>query len=270
MFDKEFLRAIILGIVQGITEFLPISSDGHLVIVQSLLNAWLGEPSTSEKISELHYDVVLHIGTLGSIVVVYWRDLWELRLNWKLCGLIVLATIPAGVAGIALKSRVEEAFHSPLAAGVGLLVTAGILLAGQRWAREQRDLVEITPRDAALIGLMQALAIAPGVSRSGSTISTALACGMQSRAAATFSFLMAVPVIAGAAVLMLKEIVTGEKTAGRADVLVVGTVTSFIIGWVALRWMLAVLARGKFHWFAYYCAVVGFAVIGWQMLSAGH
>jgi len=267
MFDMEILRTIVLGIVQGITEFLPISSDGHLVVVQSLLKLWLGAPSAGGKVSDLHYDVVLHIGTLGSIIVVYWRDLWELRRNWKLCGLIVLATIPAGIAGVALKPLVEEAFHSPLAAGVGLLVTAVVLLAGQRWAREERDLDDMTPRDAALIGLMQAFAIAPGVSRSGSTISTALGCGIKRGAAATFSFLMAVPVIAGAAVLALKDIVTGEATAGRTDVLVVGAAKSFVVGWVALRWLLSMLSRGRFHWFAYYCLAAGTAVIAWQCLS---
>lgn len=266
MFDTEMLRAIILGIVQGITEFLPISSDGHLVIVTALLERWLGVASQQDK-SDLHFDVVLHIGTLGSIVVVYWRELWALRLNWRLCGLIVLATIPAGVAGLTLKSVVKEAFDSPLIAGIGLLITAAILLIGQKFAREGRSLDAMTHRDALAIGFLQALAIAPGVSRSGTTISAGLMTGLRRDTAATFSFLIAVPVIAGAVLVTLKDVFAGEESAGRFDVLCVGTAVSFVVGWAALRGLLAVLARGKFHWFAYYCIVVGTAVIAWQSFN---
>lgn len=264
MIDQEMLRAIILGVVQGITEFLPISSDGHLVISQALLEHWSRTAATGGQ-SDLHFDVVLHIGTLGSIIVVYWRELWALRKQPRLCALIVLATIPAGVVGLTLKSQMEEAFQSPLAAGFGLLATAAILFAGQRCQREpRRGLDALGPRDAVVIGLLQALAIAPGISRSGSTIAGGLMTGLRRDTSATFSFLIAVPVIAGAVLLVLKDIFLEGTAVGRFDVLVVGTVVSFVVGVIALRVLLKVLARGKLHWFAWYCLCIGTIVVAWQ------
>lgn len=263
--DAELIKAIVLGIIQGITEFLPISSDGHLVIFHALLENWFGKPD-SPGASPLHFDVVLHIGTLGSILVVYRRELFGLLSNLRLCLLILLATIPAGVIGLLLKDQVEQAFNSPLMAGYGLLVTAGMLLSGHVWGRERKGLDLLTPRDAILIGFAQSLAIGPGISRSGSTIPVGLICGLRREAAATLSFLMAVPVIGGAALLVIKDILAGKGGTFRTDLLIAGTLTSFVVGVGALTLLLKVLARGKLHWFAYYCIVVGIGTIIWQLV----
>lgn len=264
MLDTELLKAIVLGVIQGITEFLPISSDGHLVVFHKLLENWFGT-SPGEQTSQLHFDVVLHIGTLGSIVLIYWRDLVGLLKNPRLCALIIVATIPAGVIGLTLKDLVEQAFNSPLTAGFGFLVTAGLLLLGQRLAHESRGLDALTVRDAIAIGLLQSLAIGPGISRSGSTISAGLMTGLRREACATFSFLIAVPVIGGAALLVIKDILGGAGGVYRTDVLVTGTITSFVVGVAALRVLLKVVARGKLHWFAYYCLIAGAATIAWQL-----
>jgi undecaprenyl-diphosphatase len=268
--DHEFWEAIILGAVQGVTEFLPISSDGHLVVTQALLKT-AGLASATER-DHLHFDVVLHVGTLLAIVLVFWRELLALVTHPRRAGLVVLASIPAAVVGLTVKNHIEKAFQSPLMAGVGFLVTALFLFLGHRagsilarFGREPRSLEKITAGDAMLIGGAQALAILPGVSRSGSTIATGVLLGISREAAAVFSFLMAVPVIGGAILLIAKDIAQGEGKIGRWDVAAVGTVVSFLVGVVALKWLLRVLSRGGLIGFSVYCLVAGIAVIAWQL-----
>lgn len=268
--DSELWQAILLGIVQGITEFLPISSDGHLVIVHALLNQF-GSPQSAQT-SNLEFDVVLHIGTLAAIIVVYRHDLFALFKHPRLCGLIVLATIPAVVVGFTVKDAVEalgqHAVWGPVAAGLGLLVTAVFLIIAQRVERNEKGLDDLTPRDAIVIGFLQSLAIAPGISRSGNTIAGGLWSGLRRDAAATFSFLMAVPVIAGAATLILAKLLQkGTATSLRLDVLVVGSVTSFVVGLFALRALIRIVTNGKLHWFAYYCLAAGTATLVWQLAA---
>jgi undecaprenyl-diphosphatase len=268
--DSDLWQAILLGVVQGITEFLPISSDGHLVIVHSLLND-IGVKASGHT-SNLEFDVMLHIGTLAAIIVVYRRDLWALLHHPRLCGLVVLATIPAVGVGFSLKDTIEalgqHAMWGPISAGLGLLVTALFLLISQRVERNEKGLDELTPRDAILIGVLQSLAIAPGISRSGSTIAGGLWSGLRRDAAATFSFLMAVPVIAGAATLILAKF--GEKRFEdpfEPDVLVVGMITSFVVGLFALRALIRIVTNRKLHWFAYYCIAAGSATLVWQLVA---
>ncbi len=263
MVDGEMLEAILLGVVQGITEFLPISSDGHLVIAHALLASSSGG-GTAHPESQLHFDVVLHLGTLGSILVVFRRELMGLINRPRLAGLIVAATLPAVAIGLTLKSRVEEAFNSPLAAGIGLLITAAFLLAGRRLARGEKSLDELRLADAVFIGALQALAIGPGISRSGTTIAGGLMRGLTRHTATTFSFLLAVPVISGAVVLIAKDLAMGEATVGRFDVMAVATITSFTVGLAALRGLIRLVAQDRLHWFAYYCIVAGAATIVWQ------
>ena len=269
--DGELIRAIILGIVQGITEFLPISSDGHLVVVQTLLRACgiaaTTAPAGAPHVSDLQFDVVLHIGTLAAILVVYRSDLWELRKQPRLCGLLVLATLPAVVAGLTLKDSIEKAFNSPLMAGLGFLVTAGCLYFASRCPPGVRTIQDLTARDSLLIGLAQATAILPGVSRSGTTISTGIGVGLRRDLSATWSFLMAVPVVAGAIVLILKDMLKQPATITRPDTLIVGTLVSFVVGLIALRWLIRVLARGGLRGFALYCLIAGIAVTGWQLIA---
>lgn len=270
--DHELWEAVILGVVQGVTEFLPISSDGHLVITQNLLQS-TGFASASER-DHLHFDVLLHLGTLLAIVLVFWRDLIAMASHPRRILLVVVASIPAAIFGLTVKSRVEESFSQPIVAGVGLLVTSLFLFLGYRAGsilsrlhRPMRTMDDLTTSDALLIGGAQALAILPGVSRSGSTISTGVLLGVSREAAAVFSFLMAVPVISGAILLVVKDIAEGEGNIGRWDVAAAGTVVSFLVGVVALKWLLKILARGGLLGFAIYCLVVGIAVIVWQVVS---
>lgn len=267
MFDLEICKAIVLGVVQGVTEFLPISSDGHLVLVQTLWQRCTGQSMAHE--GHLAYDVVLHIGTLAAIVVLFRRELWSLRKQPRLCLLLVLATIPAGVAGLTLKKLVEQSFESPLAAGLGLLVTAGFLY-GAHWYRPPppvRTLDQVTLWDALVIGLLQALAIAPGISRSGTTICAGVWRGLDRQVAATWSFLMAVPVISGACALVLKDLWLGKTPSLRLDVALVGVTVSFVTGLLALRVLIRMVAAGRWLLFATYCAALGTAVVIWQLIE---
>lgn len=259
---SDYIEAVLLGIVQGIAEFLPISSSGHLVILQRPLGRLLGTQHAGAE--HLHLNVALHLGTLGSILVVYRRDLVRLLANLRLCSAIVVATIPLIVVGLTLKETVESAFDSPLLAGCGLLATAAVLLAGQRLQRSAVPLEEMSWRQAAAIGLFQAAAILPGVSRSGSTIAGGLLAGLARNAAATFSFFIAIPALAGASVLVAKDIWTGPAGVASLSVLGVGAAVSFAVGYLSLRCLLQVIARGKLHWFAYYCASVAAVTIVWQ------
>ncbi|MDB5337053.1 MAG: uppP, partial [Planctomycetaceae bacterium] len=159
MFDLETARAILLGVVQGITEFLPISSDGHLALMQSGLNQWFG---TTGDGNTLELVLALHVGTLVSIILVYWKDLIQLPRQPWLCGLLILATIPAGVVGLLLKETFEQTFNSPLMAGIGFLVTAGVLLAGQWSERPRIQEQQLTLLQAFWIGCCQTLALLPG------------------------------------------------------------------------------------------------------------
>lgn len=270
--DHELWEAIILGVVQGVTEFLPISSDGHLVIAQAAMKSF-GLSSGSDR-DHLHFDVVLHFGTLLAIILVFWRDLAALTSHPRRMLLIVVASIPAALVGFTIKSRVEESFTQPLVAGVGLLVTSLFLFLGYRAGsvllrlnRPLRSIDGITTADALVIGGAQALAILPGVSRSGSTISTSVLLGVSRESAAVFSFLMAVPVIGGAILLVTKDILEGEGNIGRWDAAALGTVVSFLVGVVALKWLLRILSRGGLLGFAMYCLVMGTAVIVWQTVS---
>lgn len=262
----EVLQAIILGILQGVSEFLPVSSSGHLVIAGELLDATLG--TTTDSASKMLMNVVLHAGTLLSILIVYRKELLELRHQPKVCLLIMLASVPAGLLGFLAEDLFEEVFATPLVAGVALFATAGLLVGGQRLERHELGYDQLSFNKAFAIGLFQAAALIPGISRSGSTISGGLALGLKRDAAATFSFLMAVPVIGGAALLKLGGVVSGEVVVGEPWPLIAGGVTAFVVGLVTLRWLVSLIARGRLYWFAYYCAAVGTATIVWQLIAS--
>lgn len=267
----DILHALILGIVQGATEFLPVSSSGHLVIVP-----WLFEWPTPS----LLFDTVLHWGTLLSIVVVFWREFVAIivatlrsiyqrslrdpdaRLGW----FIVIGTIPAVLTGLLLKDHIEALFHSARATGVFLLVTAGLLALSERLARRIPSPVELGQMklsQAISIGVAQAIALAPGISRSGATIAAGLAVGLRRDVAARFSFLLGTPAFLGAGLLQMVDAMAVDSTAvaSQASVLLVGFVASAVVGFLAIRFMLAYLRRHTLHVFAVYCLVVGLAVI---------
>jgi undecaprenyl-diphosphatase len=255
---------LVLGVIQGLTEFLPLSSSAHLVFAQALLG--ISEQS-------LAVDVALHLGTLVAVLLVFRRDVARMlaelaRGSGREVLLLVVATLPAAVVGLAFEDEIEELFERPVFAAVGLLVTAGLLCAGE-WGRRRRtseEQLERIPFGTALaIGCMQALAICPGISRSGSTIATALFLGVRPDRAARFSFLLSIPAVLGAVVLQLPD-VDAAQLPGGASGLALGAVVAGVVGWISLRWLLAFVSRGAFAWFALYCACAG--TIGLFVLRA--
>jgi undecaprenyl-diphosphatase len=254
-----------LAVIQGISEFLPISSDGHLVLAQ----AWMGFEGP-----RLAFDVALHFGTLLAVVVVFRRDLLTLTAQ-VLSGdrrelwLLLIASVPAAIVGLGMKSWIEPLFHSARAAAIGLLVTACFLAVGERARRRMPPDpsppggAPLTWGSALLIGSAQALAILPGVSRSGSTIATALLLGVETAAAARVSFLLSVPAVAGAVLLEVPSLAGESLPLGQVALAVAA---AFAVGVVALRVLLAFLGRGAFRWCAIYTAVLG--ALALALLSA--
>jgi len=264
------LQALLLGMVQGLTEFLPVSSSGHLVLGKKFLGVASEMPVT--------FEVVVHAGTLLATLIVFWKPLWEImgflgrvatrrtrgRLwadpSCRLLVAIVLGTIPAGVAGVLLNDRIESLFSSILLVAIALCAT-GTLLFATHWSRSCTQGSEnVSVPQALIVGVVQAIAIAPGISRSGSTIATGLLCGIDREAAARFSFLLSMPAISGAAVLKARDIAQASVAVGWLP-LALGFAMSFVVGLVALWVVLTFVRQGRFHWFGYYCWVVGLAAI---------
>lgn len=277
------LQAIILGAVQGATEFLPISSSGHLVLVPWLLN-W-PEPG-------LVFDTVVHWGTLVAVVVYFWDDLWELARAWlislrerrvnsdpqrRLAWLILLGSIPAGLAGFLFQDFFEGLFGRPNWAAGFLLITGLLLVASEQWRHRHvghgeagghgsSDAGEhlsspasprLTVAGALFIGFAQALAIAPGISRSGATIAAGLLVGLSRRESARFSFLLATPVIFGAGAFKLLDLLGRGLAATQAATLIAGFSVAGLTGYLAIRFLMNYLQRHALHVFAVYCWVVG-------------
>jgi undecaprenyl-diphosphatase len=253
------LDIVILAVVQGLTEFLPVSSSGHLVLLQNLLGKHEGD---------LFLDVVLHTGTLGSVLVAYRQDVLRLlRLDGPARAYVLslaVGTVPAVLVGLLLKDLVEAAFASPIYVGVGLLATGVILLSTRAASAPRAPTGPWEPRPvplgrALLIGSAQALAICPGISRSGSTIAASLWLGLARAEAARFSFLLSVPAIAGALVLHLIE---GDLTTRTgAPGLVAAAVIAFLVGLLAIRWTALAVVQRLFWKFAYYVIPLGVVVL---------
>ncbi len=273
----EIIQAIVLGFVQGATEFVPVSSSGHLVIVPWLLG-W-ATPS-------LLFDTVLHWGTLLSIVLVFWRDLWTIfvatllsmvrrsladpmaRLGW----FIVVGSIPAVFAGFLLKDPIEALFSDPLAAAGFLLVTAVLLAGSEQLARRRIPTDTLTTMrwpQAIVIGLAQAIALAPGISRSGSTMAAGLGMGLRREDAARFSFLLGTPAFLGAGLLQLNDALAAGSSAvvAQAPALVTGFLVSALVGFVAIRGLLAYLRRHSLNVFAVYCVIASLVVFARYLLG---
>ncbi len=270
------IQAIILGILQGLTEFLPISSSGHLVILPHFLN-W--ELPLKEAFI---FDVLVQIGTLIAVIAYFWKDLirivdeffkqlfkgtpfatHEARLGW----LLIIATIPAGLAGILLKDLVENAFSSPLFAGIGLLVTAILLILGEKISQNLGDLQDITLPTALVMGIMQALALFPGVSRSGATMSGGMARNLKRVAAGRFSFLMSIPIMLAAGGLSTYELITEvPDLASFLPTMAIGFITSMVVGYIAIRWLLKFITHHSLIYFAIYCILLGGITILVQLL----
>ena len=256
----DALKIVLLGILQGIAEFLPISSSGHLVFAEELLGGKLESPALN---------IALHIGTLGSILVVYHERIRKLLSQPRIILMIVLATLPLVVVGLPLKKLfdlLDEKSLTPLVAACGLLVTAAYLFRSQRMTLGDLTLEQITPRMAITIGLLQAIAATPGISRSGSTIFAALLVGMTRSSAADFSFLIAIPAILGATVLYSKKILESGETGLGGGLLALGALVSFVVGVLALKWLLRVVVSSSLDKFAWYCLILGVVCVIWQSI----
>lgn len=265
----DLIKAIVLGFVQGATEFLPVSSSGHLVVVPWLLG-WTP--------SSLLFDTVLHWGTLLAILAIFWRDFWRMTLAGlrsiaarsladpyaRLAWWIVIASVPVAITGLLFEEFFETLFASPRAAGGFLLVTA-LLLASSEWLTKNQTKVldDLRISDAVAIGLAQTLALAPGVSRSGTTIAAGLVCGLTRESAARFSFLLGTPAFLGAGLLQLLDALAEDRAevVAQLPLLALGFAVSAITGFAAIRFLLAYLRRRTLYPFAVYCLAVGISVI---------
>ena len=265
MLANEYVQAVVLGIIQGIAEFLPISSSGHLVVVSEVLRQWTGKEFDAK--SSLQMNVALHLGTLLSILVVYRDDLLRVARNLRMCVLLGAATVPLVVVGVAAHDFVEKSLQTSYVAGFGFLITAGLLWVAQRREQGTVTVESLSWRTAGVVGLFQAVAIVPGISRSGSTISAGVLVGLRRDDSCRFSFLIAVPAIAGAGIWMAAGIFRGEGSAVSWPALLIGACVAFVVGLFSLRWLILLVARQKLHWFAWYCVLAGLLTILWQTVT---
>lgn len=258
----NIIQALVLGIIQGITEFLPISSSAHLVLTPFFFGWQIPE----EQI--FPFDVLVQVGTLAAVIVYFRNDLWTIvkevsqslmnrqpfatpssRLGW----LLLLASLPAGIAGILLKDVVEAAFKSPVNVAFFLIGTAGLLWIAESVGKRNRTLASIGWLDAIWIGIGQALALFPGISRSGATISTGMARNLDRPAAARFSFLMSIPIMTAAGLIGLVDLLEIPNLISFLPVMATGFFTAAVIGYLAIYWLLSFLARRSLRPFAVYC-----------------
>src|SRR4030042_2175488 len=247
------LEAIILGVVQGLTEFLPVSSTAHLILFPWFLN-WGGEINT------LTFDVALHAGTLLALILFFWRDWLELIFKkQRLFGLIILASIPAGIAGCCLNDIAENDLRKPLLISV-MLIGVGVLMLVAEKTNKHKHIEKIGLKDAVIIGISQAFAIIPGVSRSGITISAGLFRGFKREASAKLSFLLSTPIIAGATMLHVNKAFVSQLNYDMG-LFLTGVITSFITGIVAIKFLLEFLKRYPLNLFVYYRFVLSAVII---------
>jgi len=254
------LQAIILGIIQGLTEFLPISSSGHLVLFQKIFG--INEPT-------LVFDTMVHVGTLAAVITVFWKDILALLRKpfQKLTWLLVAGTLPTVIIAVLFKDTIEMVFKSGSTLGFEFLVTGLILLFAERLNSGRKRVEETSYLDAAFIGIMQGVAIMPAISRSGLTISGALMRNLDREFAAKFSFLMSIPAILGAAVFQLKDIMEASGEAVINTPLLAGTVAAAIAGYFSIRFMIVLLRKGSLKVFSYYVFALGALVLLDQYLT---
>jgi len=258
----DIIQAIILGLLQGATEFIPVSSSGHLVLVPWLLG-W-GAPG-------LVFDTVVHWGTMVAVLIYFWRDWLVLigawlrglaRWDWRepdarLMWLLIVGSVPAAVFGFLLEDFFESLFGKPAWVAVFLMVTAAVLTLSERLGDRSRQMPDLRWTDALWIGLAQASAIAPGISRSGATIATGLLRGLERPAAARFSFLLATPIIFGAGLFKLMDLGSMADATAQIPILVAGFVAAAAGGYLCIWALLRYLQRGRLYPFAIYCALAG-------------
>lgn len=265
----EWFEALILGILQGLTEYLPVSSSGHLAIGAALFDIQ-GEEN-------LAFTIVVHVATVFSTLVVLWKEIewifrglfkFEMNKETRYVINILISMIPIGIVGIFFKEQVEEIFGSGLLiVGCMLLLTAALLTFSYYAKPRQKENISI--KDAFIIGIAQACAVLPGLSRSGSTIATGLLLGDNKSKLAQFSFLMVIPPILGEALLDALKMIKGENIAGDIPPLslIIGFIAAFLSGCLACKWMISIVKKGKLIYFAIYCAIVGSITIIYTLMN---
>lgn len=262
----ELLEALFLGILQGVTEFLPVSSSGHLVLAQELLNQNLSQGIT--------FEIVVHFGSFFSILIFFRRRIgellknlfrflshpadmktsWERSLDARMSFYILISMIPAGIVGFTLKDSLEELFSSPIIVSVMLLVTGFTLFSNKFVTSGEKD---VSPLRAFLVGIGQAFAMIPGISRSGTTITLGNWLGLKRDQIAEFSFLMLLPVIAGAMLLEVIKLSDSETSVASIQYLLIGFIASLTSGYFSLKYLIKIFKSRGLHYFAYYCWAVG-------------
>lgn len=277
------LEAILLGFVQGVAEFLPISSSGHLAIMKELFGI--------DDVG-LTFDLMLHLGTLVAVFIVYYKDIWELIVNGlailrdacinvirffqnrvgkkkknyvniistpykRFVMLIIVSTIPTGIIGLIFREVFNLDNPMLIVPGISLLITGCILLISDMLEKGKKDEKTATFVDAAIIGISQGIATLPGLSRSGTTITCALACGFERSFAVKYSFIMSIPAILGANILDIKDLASQSLTGSELVNYIVGTVVAGVVGYICIKTMLVVVRKQKFKYFAYYCFAMG-------------
>ena len=276
-----YLQAIIMGLVQGLAEFLPVSSSGHLVLSKFILGAELGTSAL--------FEILLHVGTLLAVFVFYWKDVlnlikeglllikdfflfvfkrkkFDLYLERKMVVFIIVASIPTAILGLLMEAFLEDLFlSSVVAVGFALLVTGTMLMMIRKMPKSNKTLEEMKGRDAFTIGLVQGIATIPGISRSGSTVTAGLFCGLDKEFAFRFSFLMSIPAILGAAVLKMMDVNIADLTAN-AGPYAVGMIVAAVVGYASIRWLKNLIQKDQFHYFGYYCLAVGLISIVYGIL----
>jgi undecaprenyl-diphosphatase len=257
----NYLHAFLLGIIQGLTEFIPVSSTAHLLIAQH----FLGLPADDAAFA---FNVLIQLGTLLTLIVYFWNDLISLVIAFfvrpfstpenRLAWYIIIATLPALLAGFLLKNAVEGLFKNQLFEASIRLFSAALLLFLAEWVgRRTRNLDGMTWIDALIVGLFQVLAVFPGASRSGTTISGGMLRGFDRPAAARFAFLMSIPVLLAASAYEMKDVIKLPNIGIFLPLLLVGFITAAVVGWFSIRWLLGYLNKNSLYVFAAYCAVVG-------------
>jgi undecaprenyl-diphosphatase len=249
----DYLQSIVLGLIQGLTEWLPISSSGHLVLAQRLMNLTV----------PVGFDVMLHIGTLLSVVIFFWRDIKKILVsvfnrdvrdeNFKLFTYILIGSVPTAVIGFFLMKFFESLFLNIRAVGVGFLVTGLLLLLSRFWNNNKK----LSWKSSLLIGTVQGVSIAPGISRSGSTISTGLFSGVKKEDVFKYSFLLSIPAIIGATIMEYGSVNMNDLCTYSAA----GLVVAAFVGYFAIKAVKKILISDKFYWFAAYCFVLGAVVL---------
>lgn len=270
------VHAVILGIVQGLTEFIPVSSTAHLMVISDLL----GLPADEKTFS---FNVIVQLGTILALLTFFWKDIWHImeafilglwhrkpfeNLNARLGWLVIVATIPALIAGFLMKDVIQKLFEDPYTqAGIRLLITSALLAFVEFYDKRTRSLSDATWMDAVSVGIFQVLALFPGASRSGSTIAGGMVRGFDRPSAARFAFLMSAPILLAAGAYESLIVIDMQGTREFLPYLVTGFITAAFFGWLSIKWLISYLSKHSLYVFSAYCGVVGLILLTVQFLA---